>query len=664
MQPDWWKERGLPRGRDRGHLPDDRRRDAMGAGGECGGECGGGIEFGSVRAASGYAASGYAASGYESPGYQSPGCQWLDRGSFGHGSFAAASIWAQREFVDTVRVDLREGIEPSLCDAGSARSFRASRGWRASRSWPGQRCAIVVTGTVRAMCTLIAALASLLTTPTLFAFDPVRDGAPVVSAASVMMATPLGHAATVAERGEADLSDEARLARLAESLAQSSYDSLVAAAWQPGASAVLTISPGLAEEIDPATAVALLTRAQRPRPAAAWDALRLGRVRPAAPPFSPAGEGVRAEGGQILPQRDQAPPQREQAPPQRDQAPSQRDQAPSQRDQAPSQRGQAPSQRDQAPSQRDQAPSQRDQAPSQRDQAPSQRDQAPSQRDQAPSQRDQAPSQRDQAPSQRDQAPSQQARPTSGGFPLTDTDLERACVLLVREALLSRLGAEIRLPADAIRDLIAHASLPPTNPAADAALARKVAKLESVGRLSRSDRVEASRVIAEFEQMRELSATWKARHDAMLARISALSEGEEGRALVELARRVSAARTGWSVTEERAGSSAATTPRRGNDAVSRSVRRAIGEGSSGYALSEVLLSLEPVRTPRIDSIAVTGEGRLRVGRSVASVTQEAIDDWRRACGLVRSAIGWTGESIRPRPRLPRIRDAPFGIKPL
>jgi hypothetical protein len=94
------------------------------------------------------------------------------------------------------------------------------------------------------------------------------------------------------------------------------------------------------------------------------------------------------------------------------------------------------------------------------------------------------------------------------------------------------------------------------------------------------------------------------------------------------------------------------------------VRRARTEGCACYTLAETLVALEPVRAARIDSLAVSGEGRLRVGRSVTSVSAETIDAWRRACGLERSAVGWAGIPSRPGPKPPRIRDAPFGIKPL
>ena len=43
------------------------------------------------------------------------------------------------------------------------------------------------------------------------------------------------------------------------------------------------LSPGLLDEIDQPTAIALLTRAQPERPRGAWEALRLGRGRPALP---------------------------------------------------------------------------------------------------------------------------------------------------------------------------------------------------------------------------------------------------------------------------------------------------------------------------------------------------------------------------------------------
>lgn len=344
-----------------------------------------------------------------------------------------------------------------------------------------------------------------------------------------------------------DAAPEARFARLGESLAQCAFDALAAAAWADGVSPTLVMPPGLSEEIDQPTAVALLSRARPERATAAWDALRLGRTRPLA-------DAARA------PAKGAAPPI---APPR--------------------------------------------------------------------------------------------------AYPSTDLDLERACQLLVCEALVSLLPSDTRLPADLMRDMLAHAPLPPTNPAADPALARRVHRLERAGKLSRTARTEADRIVHEFETARAEAEQWKSRHDALLARVALLADGEEGRALVAVARRVHAARGGWSASEP---TREGARPSRGGDEVVRAIRKSIADGQSCYALAETLVALEPVRAPRIDSLAVSGEGRLRVGRSVATISQESIDAWRRACGLQRSAVGWTGLSARPRPRPPKIRDAPFGIKPL
>jgi hypothetical protein len=338
---------------------------------------------------------------------------------------------------------------------------------------------------------------------------------------------------------------EARLGRIAEGLAQCAFDALVAAAWSDGVSPVVVVPPGLAEEIDRTTAIALLSRPQPARACGAWDALRLGSARPSGP--TDVGGGTAA--------RIRAPL----------------------------------------------------------------------------------------------------------AYPVTDLDLERACQLMAREALLAVLPPDERLPADLVRDLLVHAPLPPTNPAADPSLARRVQKLERAGKLTRGQRVEAERVVSEFEEARAAATAWKTRYDALLAGIASRADGEEGRALVAIARRTHAARTGWSPRDGAVGPERAA---RGGDEVVRSVRKALAEGQTCYALSEVLVALEPVRVARIDSLAVSGEGRLRVGRSESAVPQDVIDSWRRACGLERSAVGWTGISARPRPRLPRIRDAPFGIKPL
>lgn len=375
-----------------------------------------------------------------------------------------------------------------------------------------------------------------------------KSAARALCAGAAVMSAWFGLAAAGAE---GDASTEARLARIGESLAQGAYDALSAAAWGDGVSPTLVMPPGLAEEIDPPTAIALLTRGQSERAKGAWEALRIGRGRLDAGGAGAGGAGTRAPGARAI------------------------------------------------------------------------------------------------------------GAPLA--YPSTDVDLERACRLLVCEALVASIPAETRVPADLVRDLLVHAPLPTTNPSADPALARCVQRLERAGRLSRTSRLEADRVVAEFGEVRVHADQWKARHDALLSRAAMLADGEEGRALVAVARRVHAARAGWSSVSEKGESARGARP---TDEVARSIRKAVADGQACFALAEMLVALEPVRTARIDSLAVSGEGRLRVGRSVATISQDSIDAWRRACGLQRSAVGWTGLSARPRPRPPKIRDAPFGIKPL
>lgn len=399
-----------------------------------------------------------------------------------------------------------------------------------SYAWKGAR---------RALCACLAGVAAWL-------MDAGAQAAAGAWAPAAGASSPVAWVSSPVAVAREGAGPEVRLARLSEGLAQCAFDALLSAAWADGVSPTAVLSPGLLDEIDQPTAIALLTRAQPERPRGAWEALRLGRARPALPAARGAAEGP--------------------------------------------------------------------------------------------------------------------APPIGAGivYPATELDLERACQLMAREALLVLVPAEARLPADLVRDLLAHAPFPPTNPAADPALARRVQRLERAGRLSRSARLEADRIVAEFDAARAAAEQWKARHDAFLARVALLADGEEGRALVAIARRTQAARSGWSAGDSAEGARSS----RGGDEIARSVRKAIADGQSCYALAETLVALEPIRTARIDSLAVSGEGRLRAGRSTATVSQESIDAWRRACGLQRSAVGWTGLSARPRPRPPKIRDAPFGIKPL
>ncbi|MBI1303394.1 MAG: hypothetical protein GC172_06365 [Phycisphaera sp.] len=256
------------------------------------------------------------------------------------------------------------------------------------------------------------------------------------------------------------------------------------------------------------------------------------------------------------------------------------------------------------------------------------------------------------------------ASAAAGFHPSAEADLERLSRVLVLEALLARLGDDARLPADAVRDILAVIPRPPMHPGADGALLSRVRSFERGGTASAAARVAGQRLVAEFESAIRQIEPWRERHELLLDRIASRADGEDGRALVAVAMRVMAAQSGWPPPSPRTPSGRVSTAARQTDPIVRSIRQSVRDGCGGHALAETLVSLRPIRVGRIDSMVLGGDGRLRVGRSDALLSEESIDDWRRAAGLVKTAIGWTGMPARSRPRPPRIRDAPLGFKPL
>lgn len=248
------------------------------------------------------------------------------------------------------------------------------------------------------------------------------------------------------------------------------------------------------------------------------------------------------------------------------------------------------------------------------------------------------------------------------GAPVVDgavADLERACGLLVREVLVREWARSAQdqngttVPADLIAEVARAVPLPPTNPAADPALIRRIARLERRTRLASDERAEMERVASEFAAIVSRGREWRDRWEAVMRTIAERSDGPEGRAVVEALMRARLAATGWLPPEAA----------RATDRVRAAVQRAMAERPPCRVLAETVLAIEPSCIERIEAIAVTPDGRLVVGRSRSELTQASIDRWRVACGLRCTPHGWEGLPARPRARPPRIRNAPFGVSP-
>lgn len=258
----------------------------------------------------------------------------------------------------------------------------------------------------------------------------------------------------------------------------------------------------------------------------------------------------------------------------------------------------------------------------------------------------------------------------SAAIDAADTDLDRACALLVREAVVVRLRTEddrrakrgtrtavtgiglgdgLAFPPALVREAMEALPAPPTNPAADPVVMRMVDRFERGRRLARQSATEAERIGAELARMQARAEEWRSRFDALADAIAARAGDAEGRAIVAAMRTERLALAGWGPPRSRA-----------REPVLGAVQLAMLERPPCAVLAEVLLELRARKAERIDSLCVSPEGALLVGRGVSELTQETIDRWRTACGLKRTGRGWEGLPDRRRARPSRIRDSPFG----
>ena len=267
-----------------------------------------------------------------------------------------------------------------------------------------------------------------------------------------------------------------------------------------------------------------------------------------------------------------------------------------------------------------------------------------------------------------------------------DDDLDRACALLVKHALMHALARTIAaqaedglgpagpLPADIVRRIVEALPLPPNHPGSDPARHRLLKRLERqrVGtRLPKSIEVEVREAEADFREAHAVARAWLARLDVvhgMLARMADV----EGVAVVRVSRAIRLASAGWdpetaSTMDARPLSDDGATPLTGTerpiDRVLADIRAARNRGFACGALAESLQAARVVDVEVMESVAADGDGTLQLGRRRVRVTGERLDDWRRACG-VRPNPTQSPPPARGSSPSRRIRDAPFGIKPL
>jgi hypothetical protein len=236
------------------------------------------------------------------------------------------------------------------------------------------------------------------------------------------------------------------------------------------------------------------------------------------------------------------------------------------------------------------------------------------------------------------------------------------------------LGPAGPLPADIVRRIVDSLPLPPDHPGSDPARQRTLKRLERTrvgARLPKSIEAEARNAETDFREAHAVARAWLARLDVihgMLARMADV----EGVAVIRVSRAIRLASAGWdpeiaSTMDARPLGDDGATPLTGTerpfDRVLAEIRTARNKGFACVALAESLQAARVVDVEVVESVAADGDGVLQLGRRRVRVTGERLDDWRRACG-VRPNPTQSPPPARGSAPSRRIRDAPFGIKPL
>ena len=261
---------------------------------------------------------------------------------------------------------------------------------------------------------------------------------------------------------------------------------------------------------------------------------------------------------------------------------------------------------------------------------------------------------------------------------LSDEDLDRACLLIVRESLLHALDESVQLPPDTVRSILDALPRPLQRRGSSKDELRVLNRLELAGRLGNASLSDAQTLCADLEAATRVQLEWIARLDGCYTTLMHRAFGAEGTALVRVSRSLRLTAAGWDPQEIASmhnaaletsarivsPSSSTSTKRAPVDRVSADIRLARSQGASCYALSELLAEAQPISVRTIQSALLDGDRHLCVGRREVVLPIELLNRWRLDCGLIQTPRGWESPSARPKNRVPRIRDAPFGVKPL
>ncbi len=261
---------------------------------------------------------------------------------------------------------------------------------------------------------------------------------------------------------------------------------------------------------------------------------------------------------------------------------------------------------------------------------------------------------------------------------LTDDELDQACQLLVREALLRVIDESTSVPPDILAEILEALPRPLKRRGSNASELRVWDQLERAGRLGASANQRANALCADLLEAQRVQREWVGRLDVCYAMLMHRASGAEGAALVRVSRALRLAHAGWDPEEIAAIGDAADEPlapstltqarasprKRPTDQVSAEVRLARSQGAPCFALGELLARAESTAVRTIQSALVDGDRRLRLACRTVGISPETLDRWRADCGLTRTTRGWSAPHSRPKPAPPRLRDAPFGVKPL
>ena len=236
----------------------------------------------------------------------------------------------------------------------------------------------------------------------------------------------------------------------------------------------------------------------------------------------------------------------------------------------------------------------------------------------------------------------------------------------VRCATMDTSGAPVRLPPEAIAQVLAAMPCPMFHPGINSSIARDTRRLARDRTLNAAQTREAKALVDEFEQTLLRAEQWRARFEGIMVDLAECADGAEGRALVVVTRLARLAQAGWSARAESLASSSrnrATQAARAKDSALAAVLASREAGCSCHALAELLVRMEPFAIARVDSLLLTPQGQLMVGRSVTSIDEVQLDAWRTACGMRKTPRGWEGIALPVKSKPPRKRDVPFGTKP-